>query len=100
MFTHALLCCAVVQVMSPGTYDVIVFYASGVTATMKLSIGPYGNIQKGTANSITATLPAQVITRTKCIAVLPPEATTVQQPQLDCYTSIQICIAGTSRSTC
>jgi hypothetical protein len=55
--------------MSPGTYDVIVFYASGVTATMKFSIGTYGAIQTGKANSITATLPAQVssVTQIHCV---------------------------------
>lgn len=58
----AVLCHAAgaAQVMSPGTYDVVMFYTSTATATLKLSIGTYASILAGTANSLTTTLPAQV----------------------------------------
>ncbi|WIA08366.1 hypothetical protein OEZ85_007805 [Tetradesmus obliquus] len=51
--------CFQVKVMSPGTYDVVMFYTSTATATLKLSIGTYASILAGTANSLTTTLPAQ-----------------------------------------
>jgi hypothetical protein len=55
--------------MSPGTYDVTMFYTSSVTATVKLAIGTYASILTGTANSLTTTLPAQV---SGCSANLAP----------------------------
>lgn len=48
------------QVMSPGTYDVSLFYTSTTRAVVRLYFGTYDAIVNGTARSVRAELPWQV----------------------------------------